>query len=368
MMSDDLFPPKRILVVKAAGIGDLILAVPALRALRSRFPDSAIDLLVTPKCSDLLKNCPYLDDIYVIRTHGMSNRTEVRDLLKILSTLYGLRKKKYDLLINLYHLFSDKGAFRMRALCKAVGARFTAGRNTDGRGTFYDTSIRDSWDDPSYGQRHEVELNLDVVKLLGAEDPGRGLEFWVDDRDRASVQGTLAREGFLSGEGPCIVLNIGGDAPYKRWPEEDFARLGDLLSERISARIILVGAKGDRPVADGVIMKMKTKPSDFVGRLGIPELAALIETCDLMVTNDTGPMHLAAALGRPVVALFGPGNPGRYGPYGPDGFHVVIQHPVPCSPCTVFECMERECMRKIRPEEVFRKVADRLAVRQEACP
>jgi len=367
MMRCGGFLPKRILVVKAAGIGDLILAVPALRALRARFPDAAIDLLATPKCKDLLKHCPYLDDIYVIRTQGMANRIKVKDLWDILSLLYRLRKKRYDLLINLYHLFSDRGAFRMKILCKAIKAGLTAGRNTDGRGGFYDLSIFDSWDDPSYEQRHEVELNLDVVNLLGAFDPGDGPEFFVDDRDRASLQKVLDRQGISSGEGPCIILNIGGDAVYKRWPEEDFAVLGDLLSERISARLILVGGEEDRFVADGVITKMKARAADLVGRLRIPELAALIETSDLMVTNDTGPMHLAAALRIPVIALFGPGKPGRYGPYGPEGFHVVIHHPVSCSPCADFTCTERECMRKIRPEEVFQKIVERLALRQETC-
>ncbi len=357
----------RILVVKAAGIGDLILAVPALRALRAKVPESKIDLLVTPKCSQLFKHSPYVDDIYVIQTQGMMNRITVSNLWNILRTVYVLRKKNYDFLINLYHLFSDRGASRMKLLCKAIGANLTLGRNTDGRGTFYDVSIKDSWGDPEFDQRHEVELNLDVVRLLGAEDPGRGLEFRIGDEERSCIQRLLARQGLQEKRGTCIVLNVGGDAPYKQWPEEYFAALGDLLTQKLSAQLFIVGGEGDRSVADRVISKMKHKPVDFAGKLNILELAALLERCDLMVTNDTGPMHLAAAVGRPVVALFGPGKPGRYSPYGPQGFHVVVHHPITCSPCTEFECEERTCMKKILPQEVFQKVVDRLSLKYEAC-
>ncbi len=358
----------RILVVKAAGIGDLILAGPALRALRSKYPHAKIDLLVTPKCSQLFKHSPYVDDIYVIQTQGMMNRINASNFWSILRTLYGLRKKNYDLLINLYHLFSDRGASRMKLLCRIVGANMALGRNTDGRGTFYDLSINDSWEDPVYDQRHEVELNLDVVRLVGAEDDGKGLELKIGDEERSCIQRLLARQGLQEKRGTSIVLNVGGDAPYKQWPEECFAALGDLLTQKLSAQIFISGGKDDRPTADRVISKMKQRPVDFTGTLNILELAALLERCDLMVTNDTGPMHLAAAVGRPVIALFGPGKPGRYSPYGPPGFHVVIHHPVACSPCTEFECEERTCMKNIFPHEVFQKVADRLTLREKVCP
>jgi ADP-heptose:LPS heptosyltransferase len=362
------FVPEKILVVKAAGIGDLVLAIPALRALRARFPESEIDLLVTPKCSNVLKNCPYINAIHVIRTKGMLNRIDQRDLWSILRTLYRLRKKHYDVLINLYHLFTDRGGSRMRGLCRAVGARYAIGRNTDGRGMFYDDSIPDSWTDPAYERRHELELNLDVVRLLGAEDPGRGLEFWVQNEDRLEVRRILDQEIFLENKGPRIALNLGGDALYKRWPDHHTAALGDLLMQRLSAQVLIVGGEKEIPAADRVISMMNKRPVNLAGKLDILELAAFLEDCDLMVTNDTGPMHLSAAVGTPVVALFGPGKPGRYAPYGPAGFHTLIQHPLDCSPCTDFGCASRECMRHILPEDVCQKVADRLVLKEEVCP
>jgi ADP-heptose:LPS heptosyltransferase len=360
--------PKRILVVKAAGIGDLILAIPGLRALRVRFPDAEIDLLVTPKCSNLLKNCPYIDDIYVIQTQGMMNRIDYRDGWNIFRTLYTLRKKNYDVLINLYHLFTDRGSFRMRALCKAVGARYTVGRNTDNRGRFYHASITDSWTDSDDEQRHEVELNLDVMRLLDAADPGHGLEFWVQDEERIQVQKMLDQETYREKRGPRIALNLGGDALYKRWPDAHTAILGDLLMQKLSAQVLILGGEKELPAADRVMSMMKERPINLAGKFSLLELAALLETCDLMVTNDTGPMHLAAAVGTPVVALFGPGKPGRYGPYGPAGFHSVIQNGMDCSPCTDFECASRECMKQIQPEDVFEKVAGRLVLKEEVCP
>lgn len=367
-MTETPLKPQRILVVKAAGIGDLILAVPALRALRTRFPRALIDLLVTPKCGNLLKHCPYVDDTYVIRTRGMENRVHVSEFGRICQTLYRLRKKEYDVLVNLHRLFSNKGSFRMKWLCRAVGARHTVGRNTDGRGTFYDAWIDDSWEHPAFDQRHEVELNLDLVRLLGAEDPGRGLKFWIRNADRSRLKALLKREGWCDSGGPRIVLNVGGDALYKRWPDEHCAVLGDLLVEEMSAQVFIIGGEKERPVAHRVIGRMKHRPVDLAGKVDIPELAALLEASDLMVTNDTGPMHLAAAVGTPVVALFGPGKPDRYAPYGPEGFHIVLRHETECSPCTNFACATRGCMRKIQPEEVLDAVRGRLAVKEEACP
>lgn len=356
---------ERILVVKAAGIGDLLLAVPALRALRARFPEATIDLLVTPKCTSLLRNCPYVDHVFVLPVEGMHNKIIMSEIKPLLHLLRKLRNRQYDLLVNLYHLFSNRGAFRVRLLLQAVGAKISIGRNTDGRGTFYDAWIDDSWEDPAFASRHEVDLNLDVVRLLGAVDPGAGLEFRIGEEDRVRVEEVLRKEGKTWKSAPRIVLNPGGDAVYKRWPAEYFAHLGDLLVEKTGAEVLVVGGEKDRPVVERVISQMHGSAVDLAGKLSLPELAALFSTCDLCVTNDTGPMHLAVAVGLPVVALFGPGKPGRYGPYGGKGPHHLLSHPVVCSPCTNFECRDRDCLWSIRPEEVFAKVEESLSVGME---
>jgi len=357
--------PEKILVIKAAGIGDLLLAVPALRALRARFPEATIDLLVTPKCESLLQNCPYVDHVFVIPTEGMQNRIMISEIKPLLQLLGQLRSRQYDLLINLYHLFSNRGAFRFRLLLQAVGAKISIGRNTDGRGTFYDAWIDDSWEDPAFVSRHEVDLNLDVVRLLGAEDPGEGLEFRIGEEDRVRMEEVLRKEGKTWKSALCIVLNPGGDAVYKRWPAEYFAQLGDLLIEKTGAEVLVVGGEKDRPVVERLVSQMHGRAIDLAGKLSLPELAALFSTCDLLVTNDTGPMHLAVAVGIPVVALFGPGKPERYGPYGGKGLHRFLYHPVVCSPCTNFECRDRDCLWSIRPEEVFAKVEESLSVCME---
>ncbi len=361
--------PARILVVKAAGIGDLILAVPALRALRDRFPAAQIDLLVTPKCADLLAGCPYVDTVHVLPTRGMHNRITLLQTVPLLRTLRRLRRQHYDLLINLYHLFSRSGARKVHLLCRVIAPGAAMGRNTDHRGGFYDASVFDSWEDPAWAAHHEVALNLDVVRLLGAEDPAAGLAYWVDDEARARVASRLAGLGPTACSVPRIVLNPGADALYKRWPASHFTELADRLVQNHSVRILITGGSEDRPVVDRILgaMTRREEALDLAGKLTLTELAALLETCDLMVTNDTGPMHLAAAVDTPVVALFGPGKPGRYGPYGLEGWHTVLQHPVDCSPCTAFDCRDRRCMRAISVEEVYRTVAQRLVPTLEVC-
>ncbi len=361
MAGVDLFGNlERILVVKAAGIGDLILAVPALRALRHRYPDALIDLLVTPKCADLFRNCPYVDDVHVLQTQGMTNRITGGGLLPLMKTLGRLRKQRYDMVINLYHLFSDRGARRMKQLCRVIGSRCVIGRNTDGRGSFYDAWIVDSWDAPPLADRHEVDINLDVVRMLGAVDSGQGLEFWVTEADRLALKAIPGiREN--AGEGALqIVLNPASDAVYKRWPVAYFAELGDLLVDRLSARVLIVGAEGECALAARLAAAMKRPVIDLCGKLNLIDLAALLQESDLMVTNDTGPMHLSAAVGTPVIALFGPTRPSRYGPYGPEGFHLSVQGRASCSPCTRFDCVPRTCMNDITPRQVLEKVEFRL--------
>jgi ADP-heptose:LPS heptosyltransferase len=160
---------------------------------------------------------------------------------------------------------------------------------------------------------------------------------------------------------------VGGDAPYKRWREASFAALGDLLVRRLAVQVLVTGGTEDRSFAARVLSAMEEQAVDLSGKLGLLELAALFETCNVMVTNDTGPMHLAAAMGLPVVALFGPGRPGRYGPYGSEGTHSVIRHPVVCSPCTEFECIDRDCLRMIEPQEVLGRVEEHLSRKVEVC-
>ncbi|MDX1764300.1 MAG: glycosyltransferase family 9 protein, partial [bacterium] len=150
------------------------------------------------------------------------------------------------------------------------------------------------------------------------------------------------------------------EAVYKRWPVARFAELADLLVERLAARVLIVGDERERALGARLAAAMKRPAVDLCGKLNLLELAALLQESDLMVTNDTGPMHLSAAVGTPVVALFGPTRPSRYGPYGPEGFHVSLQGRASCSPCTRFDCGERTCMNDIAPGQVLEKVASRL--------
>ena len=355
----------RILVVKAAGIGDLVLAVPALRGLRHRFPDARIDLLVTPKCSELLKYCPYVDDIHVIRTRGMFNRIRAADVPAVLVTLLRLRARRYHALVNLYHLFSDRGARRMHLLCRIVAADRWYGRDTDGRGGFYHASVPDSWEDPAVAPRHEVDWNRDVAALLGAEDPGEGLEFRISDAERAAARRLLAG---LPRSAPRVLLHVGADAIYKRWPADRFAALGREVVRRTRSVLLVAGGPDDRGAAEAVCREAGGRALNLAGRLSILELAAVLEQASVAVCHDSGPMHLAAALGRPVVALFGPGRPERYGPYGPPGLHQVVRGRAECAPCTRFHCTERRCMLGISVADVLERVLARIEVPVEATP
>ena len=212
---------------------------------------------------------------------------------------------------------------------------------------------------------HAVDRYLLIARSLAAPiEPLGPASFPLPaDPDIAARMAALVGNG----EGDVVVVNPSARWPTKQWPPESFAVVADAVHAR-GARVVLIGAPDDEAIGEQVVRHMQAQPLNLIGKTTLKELIALLRLARVVVTNDSGPMHLAAAVGTPVVALFGPTDPAKTGPYG--GGHVVLRSAVPCSPCFSRRCanpVTLECLTTIRPQQVIESVT--IAIKGEKrCP
>ena len=337
------FPPRRVLIIKPSAIGDVVHALPVLRLLRVRWPHAHFSWLVTPACAGLLDGHPDLHEVirFERREFGKGWRSP-RTLVALARFALGLGRRKFDLVIDLQGLFRSgwlAGVTRAAVRVGLADAR-------EGAGLFYTHSV--PTDDPAAGgERHAIERYLCVAEALGC---GRGpveFRFATDDADRRHVAGLVPER--------YAVLLPGTNWPTKRWPVERFAQMVGPLRERFGLHAVLAGGPGEVELSAQVVsIAGREGVIDLTGKTNLRQLVALLERAELVVANDSGPMHIAAALGRPLVAPFGPTNPVRTGPYGRMG--SVIRLDIPCSPCYSRRCSHQSCLQWLGVEPVLEMI------------
>ena len=332
---------QRLLIVKPSSLGDVVHALPTLSALRRRFPSARLSWLVKREWAEVLEGQPDLDDVLAVDLSVKGWAAAIR----------AVREGRFDLVVDL------QGLLRSAVLGWASGspARVGFANGREGSPWFY--SHRVPVPDASM---HAVDRYLLIARFLGAESAGPEHASFCLPRDPvtdARVDALLAAAGVRAGT-RLVALNPSARWTTKRWPAESFAAVGDWLQLHAGARVAVVGSGKERSAGNDVIRLMQTTPLDLVGKTTMKELIALLRRLRVFITNDSGPMHLAAAVGTPVIALFGPTDPGRTGPYG-DG-HRVLRSGVPCSPCFSRHCanaVEMECLTSIQPQQVIESVA-----------
>ncbi|NQT00206.1 MAG: glycosyltransferase [Candidatus Omnitrophica bacterium] len=293
----------KILVVEVAGIGDVVMSVPALRALRARYPKGYIAALVSPRTFSLIERCPYINEAFVF---------SARNVISCLSTIVRLRVKKFDLAINLYQIASFWGNLRMKMLFQAIGSKLSAGRSREDRGRFFDLKFSE---DSFGGNPHEVEAKLRVAGLVQAQPENKELELWPNSEDENYVGGLLREFQVKTGE-TLVGINPNALQRCKLWTDSSFAQLADALIEKEKLKVIFLGSTSDQPRVCRIVKLMKANPINLVGRLNLNQYAALAKRLQVFITLDSGPMHIATVFAVPTIALFGPsGSPGRFGPY-----------------------------------------------------
>jgi len=332
----------------------MILADPALGALRRGFPDARLSVLCVPRALQVLESCPYVDHVFPFDQQALLSGplpSRLKRLVRSVGVIARLRMQHFDVVLNLHQLYSTEGAKRIRLLLRSIAAKRTYGRNTEGRGGFYMKSVPDP---PMPESVHEVEMNLRVVRLLGIEAPLAEPKFWLSSADRENATGMLPAS-WREKPRPIVAICAGAEASDKRWRPERFVAVGMELVRRFGARIVLVGGKADLPLLPCLSQLLSTEAVSLIAKASLGELAAVLESCTLIITNDSGPMHIAAAVGTPAVAIFGPGWPGRFGPVGMR--HIVLRSHAISSPCEDISCRRVHCLDWVTTEQVLKAAA-----------
>jgi len=336
-------PPRRILIIKPSAIGDVVHALPVLNLLRLRWPQSHISWLITPACAGILQGHPQIDELISFDRKGLAKSwrslSTAREMFRFSRSL---REHQFDLVIDLQGLFrSGLMAWETRAAIR-VGS-------TDSRefGGIFHTHLA-KLPRLQTGSLHAVGRYLTVAEFLGlGRDPVKFI-FPTDDQDRQYIQQLLGDTGRFA-----VILPL-TPWPTKRWPVEKFAALVEPLREKFGLQTVLAGGADAMEVAGsipGVI--------NLAGKTSLRQIVALLERADLVIANDTGPMHIAAALGRPLVTMFGPTNPVFTGPY--QRMESVIKVDIPCSPCFSRKCSHQSCLRWLEVEAVLEAAGEQIS-------
>ncbi len=338
-------PVRRVCVVRLGGMGDILLATPALRALsahlaRTQADAPAIDFLVGRGMGEALEGIPYLRRIVEFDKNGREARPG-----HFLRFLRDLRAERYDLFVNFH---PSVKTFLMAA---ASGAPRVI------------TFRKDRRRQPDTGRvRHAVDDFSKELRPLGiGRVPDRRLDFFVPETARERVRLLLEAEG-IGREDRLVVVNPAATRDINRWPPEKFrAFLDALASEMPHVRLAITGGPGDVELARGIAEGTRARVADFAGRLPVKELGALLARADVVLTADTGPMHIASAVGAPLVVLSGAADPDRTGPLHPRDL-VVINRALPCVPCQGRHCARGDiaCMTQLPVDRAVDAVRRRL--------
>ena len=333
--------PLKILILKPSSLGDVIQALPLLRLLKLRFPAAEIHWWIASDLAPLLAGDPDLHGLFLFERRKWIAPQHWHELL---DSLREMRAVKFDWVIDL------QGLARSGVFAWLANGKFTIGVDSGREGArgFCDEIVPR----PS-PQTHAVDWYLAVLTRLGV--PVHPHFTWLPER--APIAANL-REKWAVNSSRWLALVPGARWANKRWPQEHFAELvRQLASEHRDVRFAILGGRDDGPFAAAIARAAPERCLDLTGATSLPEMIEWVRLCELTITNDTGPMHVAAALGKPVVALFGPTAPWQTGPYGQ--ITQALRVPLPCSPCMKATCRNEnplECLHTLTPDRVRRAV------------
>jgi heptosyltransferase-1 len=332
----------KVLIVKLSALGDVVQSLPVAMAIRRHDPQVRLDWLVEAPSAGLLQGHPALDQV-LVSPRGQRVKGRVLGVLK--PWLRELRAVEYDAVLDLQGLMKSAIFVGLSRGRRKIG--FTGGKEPLAA---WALNHRLAAYDP---ERHALERYLDLLEPLGIRRPARP-EFGLEPAPPA-LEAAAALLGPRQPGRPLVILHPVAKWESKLWPAGHWARLAGLLHQA-GAQLVLSGSAADRAVTQDILARagLPGGITDLAGRVSLKELAAVLSLASAVVATDTGIMHLAAALGRPVAALFGPTSPGRTGPYGKG--HRVLRLGLGCSPCFLRRCPDPRCLSTLSPELVARSV------------
>ena len=336
---------KKILVTFLMHLGDLVLTTPFIHALRKATPDAHITYLVDEKLKDVVLHNPYLDEVITIDKLGRDN-----SILALMACARKLSKMDFDVVINLHP--NERCSF----ICAMTKTKWRVGTAH--------TALRPLWDIFIQLDRtiHAADMYLDVLHELGVKGLNhKGLEVFISEESKFSAEQFWRDNGVFATD-KLVGFNVGSDMATKRWAPDRFARVADVMAMR-GYKPVFFGGTMDEEFVNEAVAAMETTPIVASGAFDIGTLAAALRRCDLLITNDSGPMHVAISQDIPVVALYGPSSVKLYGPYTKNAI-VVTANP-PCMGCAggmKRKCDDMQCMTRLTVEQVVEAVDKMLCL------
>lgn len=354
MIPADWQAARRVLAIRLDNLGDVLVTTPAIHAIRESLSDAAITLLASPVGAQAGALNPDLDDVIVYTAPWMDPWSRLpHDPEREMAMIATLREREFDAAV----IFSSFRQSPLPAayLCYLAGIPLRLAASIDGPGSLLTTRHR-------HPERmmHEVERGLDLVGAVGLRTGDTRLVLRVPAEARQEIAHLVA------GDGPLIVVHPGCSMPARTYPWEMYAAVVDLLARQLGARIVITGTRDEAPLVEAILARIapeaRARVAAATGALPFPAFCALIEAADLTITNNTGPMHVSAAVGTPVVALFALTNPPeQWGPWRVP--HRLLWHDVPCRICYSRICpTDHACLTRVGPEQVVAAAAALLGI------
>jgi len=337
---------RRLLIRSTNWIGDAVMTTPAVRAIRRHFPGASISLLAKPWVAPVFAHSPHVDEIIVYEANGRH-----RGAMGPIRLARDLRSRDFDAAILL------QNAIEAALIAFLAGIPMRIGFDTDARRLLLTHPVRCT---RAVKAIHQTGYYLKILEGVGIPPRGRTLELSLGNANRKRAEEILAKRGILPGS-RIVGLNPSATyGPAKQWFPERYAALGDRLSRTLDASIVIFGGPADSNLGRHITEMMQTPAADLSGRTSLGEAMALIERCDAFVTNDSGLMHVAAAVNTPLVAIFGSTNSTTTSPYSPTS--RIVRVPIECSPCMQPVCPlgHMNCMRLVSVKMVAEAVEDLL--------
>ena len=330
---------KKILVIRLDRIGDVVLSTPVIKALRDAMPDSHIAFMVRPYARDIVEGNPYLSEVIVYDKSGPE-----KSIAGNLKFIKNLRKNNFDLALILHPTVRTHLVAFLAGIPERVGY--------DKKRAFLLTKRIPHA--KQLGLKHELDYNLDLLRYIGIEAKDRVLHMPVNKESEARIEALFEKNGINKNDF-VITVNPGASCVSKRWRAENFAKAADLLSEKFGAKVAVISGRTDKAFGDAVASSVKRGALNLSGQTSVADIASVLRRSRLFISNDSGPVHIACAVGTPVVVIFGRGDrglsPRRWGPTGAKS--VVLHKDVGCDPCLAHNCkLGFRCLEAVTVDEV----------------
>lgn len=344
--------PQSYLFIRLRGIGEVVMLLPLVDLVLSQQPDARIDFVVKSPSQQLLEHDPRIGALHVVQPAAWRRSGPLGGPLGGALFLQRLRRQEYDLVVDFHGSQDTQGLARACRCRRRVGR--ASGRWTD--------RLMDAVYPFETEGRHNTEILCDILNREGIEGRPGAPRLHLSEPARAWAKNWRQEAGV--GAEVLVVLNPGAAMQERQWPAERFAAVGRHLVQTHQARVVVHGGPDERDLVGGVVAAIGPGALSLVGPR-LDEAAALFQTTGAVVSNDTGPMHLAVAVGAPVVGLFGPTDPGQSGPFGVEHYSIYLD--CPCSPCVteMQVCRDRKCLNDLSVDRVIERVEQALASRSD---